>query len=114
MLDIERRDEQRGDIHAHVVKLSGDAGVREGHELSLLMPHLAADRPAVLVFDVSDLTFISSLGIGELVALTTALKKYDCRVSLAGPRREIQSVFDRSRLTELLESFDTVDAAIGR
>ena len=112
MLEIEQRDEQHGDMGVRIVRLIGEAGVREGHELSLLMPQLAADRPPLLVFDVSELSFISSLGLGELVALARALKKYDCRVCLLGPRREVQSVFDRSKLTSLIGSYESLDAAI--
>lgn len=112
MLTIDRRDVTRDGCTAHVVTLEGEAGVREGHELSLLMPHLAADRPPVLVFDVGELTFISSLAIGELTALTTALAKYGCRVCLAGTRREIANVFDRAHLSDLLRSYPSVDAAI--
>lgn len=93
------------------VRLIGEADVAGGHKLSPVAIDLAAARPERLLVDLSQLTFLSSLAIGELAALAGALKRHGGRVALAGADRNIASALERVRLHDVLEVYPTVPAA---
>ena len=107
MLDIEK-SESNGLTR---LRLIGEADVAGGHKLSPVAINLAAARPARLLVDLSQLTFLSSLAIGELAALAGALQRHGGRVALAGADRNIASALERVRLGDVLELYTTVDEA---
>ncbi len=94
------------------VRLIGEADVAGGHKLSREAIELAAARPKRLVFDLGELTFLSSLAIGEMAALASALKGYDGRVALAAADRNIASALERVRMNEVLEVYGTLEEAL--
>ena len=109
MLYVDQHDENG----VSVVALRGQAGVPESPALTEVIILLAAARPAKLLFDLSNLTFISSLSLGELASLAAALRKFKSRLALAGVSPQIRSALHRARLDRQYEVFDTVAAAIG-
>lgn len=99
---------------ALVVALRGEAGVAEAQTLTELIIQLAATRPPKLIFDLSRLTFISSLATGELAALAASLRTYDCRLGIAGAPPMTLSALHRVRLDHYYEMFDSVELAISQ
>jgi anti-anti-sigma factor len=67
-------------------------------------------RPVVL--DYSNVSFISSLGLGTTMALLRALKQQGQRLILVGLRPDVRSTFAITRLDKLLEIQPGVEDAV--
>jgi anti-anti-sigma factor len=108
MLQISNRDRDG----VRIVLLKGEAGVAEAQELSSLMIELAASRPKKLVFDLSGLTFISSLALGEMAALAESLRRFEGHLAIASPTPLMRGALRRVRLDKSYDVFDTLEAAV--
>ena len=73
---------------------------------------LVARRPKLAILDLSALSFISSLGMGQLVALSKGIAGQGGTLRLAAVQPFVRDALDRVRLWELLKIFPTIDAAI--
>ncbi len=108
MLSIRQR-EQDG---VHIVELDGEAGSAEAWEVGAVVGRLIESHPSKLLFDLTSLSFISSLALGELIRLANDLSRYECRVGLAGMQPKIQEVLHLIRFDQYYEMYDTPDAAL--
>lgn len=108
MLSIQQR-QQDG---VHIVELDGEAGSAEAWEVGAVVGRLIESHPAKLLFDLTRLTFISSLALGELVRLANDLARYECRVGMAGMQPRILEVLHLLRFEQYYEMYDTMDAAL--
>ncbi len=95
-----------------VLKLAGEArlSIETLEEAAL---HLKAERPALLVVDVSGLSYMSSLTMGALVKLHRAINSQGGKVKFAGAQPRIQEVLQYARLDTLFELCASVDDALG-
>ena len=75
-----------------------------------LLP-LTARRPARVVLDLSDLTFISSLGLGALVEFRRGLVRNGGQVWLAAPSPQIHELLEMSGLLAIFPVASSVSAA---
>jgi anti-anti-sigma factor len=66
-----------------VLRLAGEAGVRQAGELSAALLPLSACRPPCLTLDLSGLTFIACLAVGVLAGFRRGLARAGGRVCLA-------------------------------
>jgi anti-anti-sigma factor len=73
-------------------------------------PAIAGDGPG-LVVDLTDVTFISSNGLGELVRIGMNLRERGGRIALAGPNKTIQKLLRMVGLDSVLPIFRTVAEA---
>jgi anti-anti-sigma factor len=96
----------------HIVKLDGEAGSAEAWEVGAIVGRLIESHPAKLLFDLTGLTFISSLALGELVRLANDLSRYECRVGMAGMQPKIQEVLRLLRFDQYYEMYETIDDAV--
>jgi anti-sigma B factor antagonist len=97
---------------ALVVHLSGSAGVTAADELDRAARLIKVQRPRRLVVDLAGLSFIASLGLGLLVALSSAVRAEGGSIQIAAPRPFIADAIKRCRLDRLLPMHENVDAAI--
>ena len=73
-----------------------------------------ASRAKVVVLDMTQLTFISSLGMGTIVRLRNALRLHGGKLIACGTRPEIWEAFKRMRMDELFAgACGTVEEALG-
>ena len=95
-----------------VVNLSGSAGMEEGEQLGPRLTSLiAADAPH-LILDLSELMFISSLGIGGILAAHAEARRLGGGVRLVRPRPAVQRLLTLTRIDQLLPTDATLDAAV--
>ena len=59
-----------------------------------------------LVFNLENVTYIDSSGIGVLVSFANLVNKYNGRIGLIGIRPEIKKTFLSTKLLNLFEVFD--------
>jgi anti-anti-sigma factor len=92
-----------------VVRLVGEAGIRQVGELTAALLPLSARRPRLLILDLSGLTQLSCLAVGVLADFCRGILRNGCRVCLADTLND--SVREALVRTELLALFDLPDEA---
>lgn len=102
-------------IDGTIVGLVGEASLAEMPQLERATLSLGASRPKVLIYDLSGLTFLASLAMGEMIRLTHAVREFGGRVAIAAPNEHVRGALVRARLERVIPIFDTVEqAVIGR
>ena len=94
-----------------VLKVSGMAGVEVAGQLSRALQEAAVKKPALLVVDLSGLSFISSTGLGGLVAAHVTCNKTGTTMCLINPRPFIRQILNVTKLSNLLVVRDSLDEA---
>lgn len=102
--------ERRGDVA--VVTLAGSAHMTVSTDLRDQLVELADETTRQLVIDLSDLEFISSLGLGGIVAAHLRSRKNNGSVELVNPRPQIRDLLSVTQLTRLFPIHESVDAAL--
>src|SRR5262245_35206538 len=85
-----------------VLSLIGAADIAAAAALERQVTLLCATRPRHVVFDLSKLTFISSLCMGTLVTLARSCKGWQGRATLAAPTPTVGAMFKHARLDALI------------
>ncbi len=107
-LTLEPFDAERS---AQVVRLEGEfdklglASVRE--QLDMLTQNFIGKR---LIFDLSNLVFINSEGIGYLIGAYTHVANIGGAFYIAGAKAHVQDVFEALGLWNIVKHADSVDA----
>ena len=65
-----------------------------------------------LVLDLSELTYVSSSGLGSIVALTKRLKDLEGSIVIAGLKGVVREVFEISTLDRVIPMGEDVAAAL--
>lgn len=94
-----------------VVTIKGDAGLAGAPELDQAMLRVSASKPDVMIFDVSELTFVSSLAMGSMVAASHPVIHRGGRCYLVGASPAIATVITRCRLNRIFNLCATVGEA---
>jgi anti-anti-sigma factor len=97
---------------AMVIHLDGSAGITSADELERAARRIKIQRPRRLIVDLTNLSFIASLGLGVLVALSAAVRAEGGTMQLVAPRPYIADAIKRCRLDRLLPMYADMDAAI--
>jgi anti-anti-sigma factor len=85
-----------------VVALSGELDLAGAPELSRSLSLLTGPGAGRVVVDLTRLAFIDSTGLRELLRAAKAIDANGGSLTLAGPRPNVQRLFDIVRLAETL------------
>ena len=105
----------------HVKQLDGVVVVRphgnltggeETDEIERLVDQLDAERVPCLIFNLSDVGMMSTLGISRLIAAHVKFTKRNARIGLCNVDKRIQSIFVITKLTMVFGSYPDEEAAI--
>ncbi len=91
-----------------VVQVSGMAAVENAGKLSRMLQEAAALKPSLLAVDLSELSFISSTGLGSLVAVHVTCQKSGTKLCLINPRPFLREILDITKLNQLFDSCDSL------
>lgn len=94
-----------------VVRLSGMAVAEIAGQLSRALQEAAQRKPRLLAVDLSELSFISSTGLGGIIAAHVTCQKNGTCLALIRPRPFIQEILDITKLSDLLKICDTLEEA---
>ena len=94
-----------------VLKVSGMAAVEVAGQLSRALQEAAVKKPALLAVDLSGLSFISSMGLGGLVAAHVTCNKNATTMCLINPRPFIREILNLTKLNNLLLIRDSLAEA---
>lgn len=95
-----------------VVKLIGEGHVDHADLIAGQFEKVIAGGPCVVVVDLSQLSFASSLVMGALVKLRGQMKKQGGSMRLAALQADVAGAFRRARLDWAIPTFETVEQAI--
>jgi len=100
---------------ATIITISGDLSLAAIEEFEVAINTLAGKRPKLAVFDMTAVSFVSSLAMGSLVSLHHSMKTTSGgRIVLAGLQPMIRRAFETAKLNQLIGLVDSVDEAIKR
>ena len=94
---------------ATVVAVSGEVDLQTAPRLAEALESCPGGR---VVVDLSDVDFLDSSGLGALVTGNRHLTEAGGSLRLVRPRPSVDKVLTISRLTDVIEAFDSVDAAL--
>jgi anti-sigma B factor antagonist len=95
-----------------MVRVRGEAGAKCADDLERQLLPVTALKPKTLVIDLSDMTFISSIGLGTLLELQRGLALNGGVVRFAAPQPMVHETLCRCRLDRILNLFPTVESAV--
>jgi anti-anti-sigma factor len=97
--------------HFTIARLIGAADVSGSPELDRKLLALTAQRPKLLILDLSGLTFISSLAMGSLINAAHSLTRHGGKVAVAAAQPLVAEALRRIRLESMLPMYQTIEAA---
>lgn len=95
-----------------IVSLRGSASMELCDKLNETLLGACQKKPGTLVLDLTDLTFICSLGLGGLIAAYLRVKRYGGQMALVSPNAEIREMLDLTKLGTILMVFPTTQEAL--
>lgn len=110
MAELQIESRQQDDVW--IMTLDGEASITQITALEQAFLRARAAKPQRVVLDLRGLSFISSLGMGTMVALHRDLSRKGGALRVAGMQPMVADAFQRARLSDLLILCDSVDDAI--
>ena len=96
---------------ATVVQVCGSVGMNEADKLRRMLEDVVANKPPVIVLDLSGMDFISSVGLGVIVTGYLRTRRYEGQLRLASPQPAVRELLETTRLTKLFPLFPSVEEA---
>jgi anti-sigma B factor antagonist len=97
---------------AVVARLIGSANMVSATDLQDQLLEIIERKPRRLVLDLSRLDFISSVGLGGIIAAHLRCRHFNTSIALAGPQPEIIELLQVTNLNRLFPIHASVDAAV--
>ena len=97
---------------ATVVKLIGSANMDVSAGLRDRLVTLVENQTEPLILDLTELRFISSVGLGGIIAAHLRCRHTKKEIRLVAPQPAIQELLEITKLSKLFNIYPTVDAAI--
>lgn len=90
----------------------GNADIAHHDDFQKAVEQAEAHPAKFVVLDLRQLTFITSLAVGEIIKLHQAKKAAGGRVVIAGANEYLGGVFKAARLATVISMVPTVDAGV--
>lgn len=98
--------------NATIVTVQGAADVSGSAELDRKLTMLSAQRPRMVIFDLSRMSFISSLCMGSLIQFGHGMIKRGSKVAVAAAQPTVAEALKRIRLEAILPMYASVEDAV--
>ena len=95
-----------------IVRLAGSADVTGAEKLGDGLISVVAQRPRLIVVDMSGVDFAGSAALGAIVKAYIRCRSYGGDIRLANVQRRPRQAFELTRLTKVFNIFESVDAAM--
>jgi anti-sigma B factor antagonist len=95
-----------------LVRIAGEACIVGLEKLQFAFARLIARRTRLAILDLCQLTFLSSLGMGQLVRLHRDLGRWNGRVKIASCPAAIREALNVAGLLDFFEFHSTVEEAL--
>jgi anti-sigma B factor antagonist len=97
---------------ALVISLIGAGDLPGSQTFEKSMLSLLAQRPSRVIFDLSELTFISSIFMGSLIRFRQTIGHVKGKVVIANASEMVMDALRRARLDQVFEIYPTIDDAV--
>ena len=94
-----------------IVAIRGEAVV-DLEPLVSTLQSVSSRRPAFVIMDLKELSFISSLAMGVMLAFRRGVLASNGKLKVAGMQKLVLDAFKRARLDRVFEITDSVEAAL--
>ena len=95
-----------------VLRLAGRMDIESAARFEPACDSCISEGFTTLVFDVADLTYISSNGLRSIISVAKKLKETGGGLRICGLTGLVRQVFEITRLTEVFAQHDSVDSAL--
>src|SRR6476469_3396358 len=96
----------------HVVPLRGEIDLHVSPGIELSLAGVTAKRPAHIVVDLTEVTFVDSSGLAVLIHGMQDVQKYGGKFAIVGLQETVRPIFEIARLDQVFQIFPTVDDAL--
>ncbi|TGL45605.1 STAS domain-containing protein [Leptospira perdikensis] len=110
MANINFKEKSHGD--KFVIQVSGEIDAKTAPELKVKLELSIENGATKIVLDFSDLTYISSAGIGVLNSIQKYLKDKSGEVVLVNLSKEVKDTMDLMYFTKKVKVFPNLDGAL--
>ncbi|TCO53723.1 anti-anti-sigma factor [Actinocrispum wychmicini] len=100
------------DVDATIVHVTGEIDLSTSTTFADAMTHALAGRTSVVVVDLEDVTFMGSIGLGQLVKAHDRAARSQRFLRIADGTAAAHRAIEVSGLDQVLSVFATVDDAI--
>jgi anti-anti-sigma factor len=76
-----------------------------------LQKDLAIDPPPVRIFDLSQVEYMDSAGIGVLINYYVSAQRHGRQMALVGTNQRLNALLEMTKVSDLLKSYPTIEAA---
>ena len=97
---------------ATVVRLTGSANMDVSAGLRDQLISLVDTHRKQLILDLSGLNFISSVGLGGIIAAHLRCRYCHGEIKLVAPQPPIRELLEVTKLTKLFPIYETIESAI--
>ncbi|NOX58880.1 MAG: STAS domain-containing protein [Planctomycetes bacterium] len=101
----------KGDGHV-VFCLAGELTIHNAPGFHKSVLDMMTEANGDWVFDLQEVSYIDSAGVGTLVDVFRRTKKSGVRMSLVGMNRQVRSVFEITKLDKFFRIFESVQEAL--
>jgi anti-sigma B factor antagonist len=77
-----------------------------------LMNGMLSENQRFFVLNLTDVDYIDSSGLGQLISIWTSIRNKNGHMTVLGPNKRIQRLFDITRLNTIFEILETEPEAI--
>lgn len=105
------RIETTAEADLSVVSLAGEIDLRSSPGMRESLREYTHERSGKFVFDLSEVTYIDSSGVGTLVELKRSIDRRKGQLVLVGLQPRVRSVMEMTRLDQFFDIRATVNEA---
>lgn len=94
-----------------IVRPFGDVDLKASPELRQKLQETLEDKPASLVIDLANCSYIDSSGIATLVEALQKLKTYDGKLAISSAVQRVKDIFEIAHLDGVFPMYESLDEA---
>ena len=97
--------------YVYHVELSGSLDSETYHDLKQELDEIVNDKTKAIMLDMGNLNYISSAGIGVIMATKKLLKQKNATFAMVNLKPQIEKVFDAMKILPMIDIFDDMPEA---
>jgi len=95
-----------------VIPLKGEIDLHVSPRIARSLAGITAKRPAHIVVDLTQVTFVDSSGLAVLIHGMQDVQEYGGKFAIVGLQENVRPIFEIARLDQVFQIFPTVDEAL--
>ena len=96
----------------NVLQLEGEIDLHVSPEVAESLRTMVANKPKVLVVDLTKVTYLDSSGLAVLIEGMQNVQEYGGKFALTNVQESVQHIFEIARLDQVFQIFPDVDSAL--